>query len=112
MNENRTDDEKTGALRMATQNGICTTDSEKEALRYDAGGLKSKPATQGSFQAPLEETIDVVTAPSAESSAASRMDGLLLKLEETKSQSSCFKIFRDHVRWAGVGGDNCSSYKY
>ena len=82
MNENRTDDEKTGALRMATQNGICTTDSEKEALRYDAGGLKSKPATQGSFQAPLEETIDVVTAPSAESSTASRMDGLLLRLEE------------------------------
>ena len=105
MNENKTDDEKTGALRMATQNGLCTTDSEKEALRLDAGELKSKPTTQGSLQTPLEETIDVVTAPSAESSAASRMNGLLLRLEEDNGNLVRYSLvyfvyFERRLQWS------------
>lgn len=97
MNENRTDDEKTGELQMPTQNGpTYTTDNEKDALQYDAVEIKNKPAAQDSLnnsQIPIEETINVVTAPTAESSVASRMDGLFLRLEEDDENLARYNLW-------------------
>lgn len=81
MNENRTDDEKTGSLQMPAKNGPHTTTSEREAESYNAGEVTTKPSLEGS-RIPLEETVHVATAPTAQSSAETRMEGLLLNLGE------------------------------
>ena len=83
MNENRTDDEKTGSI--LTKNGPYTTNSETETTSYNAGEITAKSSLEGSLngsRTPVEETVHVVAAPTAQSAAAVRMEGLFLNLEE------------------------------
>ena len=75
MNGNKTDDEKTSSLQMPVKNDAYTTNREREASWYSAGEGATKPCI-------VEETVLVATAPTAQSSATSRMDGLFLKLDE------------------------------
>ena len=75
MNGNKTDDEKTSSLQMPANNDAYTTNGEREATWYNPGEITTK-------QSLVEETVLVATAPTAQSSATSRMDGLFLKLEE------------------------------
>ena len=84
MNENRTDDEKTGSIQISTKNGPYTTNSEADTTRYIAGEIMAKPSLEGSLNGsriPVEETFRVVAAPTAQSAAAVRMEGLFLNLE-------------------------------
>lgn len=82
MDENRTDDEKTGSLQVPATNGPYTTTSEREAPSSNAEEITTKPTSLNSSRIPVEETVHVATAPTAQSSAATRMDGLFLNLEE------------------------------
>jgi len=66
MNGNKTDDEKTSSLQMPAKDDAHTTDRERQT---------SKPSL-------VEETVLVATAPTAQSSATSRMNDLFLKLDE------------------------------
>lgn len=75
MNENKTDDEKTSSLQMPVKNDAYTANREREASWYNPGEGATKPSY-------VEETVLVATAPTAQSSSASRMDGLFLKLDE------------------------------
>ena len=75
MNGNKTDDEKTSSLQMPAKNDAHTTNREREASWYNPGERTTKTSL-------VEETVLVATAPTAQSSAASRMDGLFLKLDE------------------------------
>ena len=84
MNENWTDDEKTGSIQISTKNGPYTTNSEAETTRYSAGEITTKSILEGSLNGsriPVEETVHVVAAPTAQSAAAIRMEGLFLNLE-------------------------------
>ena len=75
MNGNKTDDEKTSSLQMPTNNDAYTTNKVREASWYNPGEITTKPSL-------VEETVLVATAPTAQSSATSRMDGLLINLDE------------------------------
>ena len=75
MDENKTDDEKTSSLQMPVKNDAYTANREREASWYNPGEGATKPSY-------VEETFLVATAPTAQSSSASRMDGLFLKLDE------------------------------
>ena len=75
MNGNKTDDEKTSSLQMPSKNDAFTTDRERETSWYNPGEITTKPTL-------VEETVLVATAPTAHSSATSRMDGLFLTLDE------------------------------
>ena len=75
MNGNKTDDEKTSSLQMPANNDAYATNREREASWFNAEEITTKPSL-------VEETVLVATAPTAQSSATSRMDGLFLKLDE------------------------------
>ena len=75
MNENRTDDEKTSSLQMPAKDDAYTTNRLRETSWYNSEEETTKPSL-------VEETVLVATAPTAQSSATSRMDGLFLNLEE------------------------------
>ena len=75
MNGNKTDDEKTSSLQMPAKNDAHTTKRERETSWYNPGERPTKTSL-------VEETVLVATAPTAQSSSASRMDGLFLKLDE------------------------------
>ena len=75
MNGNKTDDEKTSSLQMPAKNDAHTTNRERETSWYNPGERPTKTSL-------VEETVLVATAPTAQSSSASRMDGLFLKLDE------------------------------
>jgi len=92
MFENRTDDEKTESLQMAAKIGSLAnhpTDNEQENSLRNSGELTTKEALQisSNTSVPVEETIQVARATTAESTAASKMDGLLLDLGEDKGLS-------------------------
>lgn len=88
MYENRTDDEKTGSLQMAAKMNPYSnplTSVGKEQLLRDSEEKLTKLSLQNTSddsRFPVEETVEVTTATTAQSAAASRMDGLFLKLEE------------------------------
>ena len=88
MNGNRTDDEKTSSLQMPANNDAYTTNREREASWYNPGEITTKPSL-------VEETVLVTTAPTAQSSATSRMDGLFLKLDEDEG------LFGNQARYGG-----------
>lgn len=77
MNGNRTDDEKTSSLQMPAKTDAYTTNRERETSWYNSEEVTTKPSL-------VEETVLVATAPTAQSSATSRMDGLFLNLDEDK----------------------------
>ena len=75
MNGNKTDDEKTSSLQMPAKGDAHTTDRERQTSWYSPGEVTTKPSL-------VEETVLVATAPTAQSSATSRMNDLFLKLDE------------------------------
>lgn len=101
MFENRTDDEKTGSLQMAAKidpHSNHSTSIEKDKLLLVSGEKTTNIDLKGSSntsRAQVEETVHVTMATTAQSSAASRMDSLLLNLEENEGS------FGDQTRMAG-----------
>ena len=91
MNGNKTDDEKTSSLQMPAKNDAYTTNREREASWYNPGERTTKTSL-------VEETVLLTTAPTAQSSSASRMDGLFLKLDEDEGLLGNQARYDDRVR--------------
>ena len=97
--ENRTDDEKTESLQLETKidpdANHCTSLETEESLHSSEEqktevDLESSPNDLGS---PVEETVQVTTATTAQSSAVSSMDGLLITIDEDEGS------FEDQTRY-------------
>ena len=100
MPENRTDDEKTESLQIEAKmdpNANHSTSLETEESLHSSEEQKTEVDLESSSNAPgspVEETVQVTTATTAQSSAASSMDGLLITIDEDEES------FEDQTRYS------------
>ena len=98
--ENRTDDEKTESLQLETKidpKANHSTSLETEESLHNSGEQKTEVDSESSPNDPgslVEETVEVTTATTAQSSAASSMDGLLITIDEDEES------FEDQTRYS------------
>lgn len=100
MHENRTDDEKSESLQIETKkdpDANHSTSLETEESLHSSGEQKTEVDLESSPNdpcSPVEETVEVTTATTAQSFAVSSMDGLLITIDEDEGS------FEDQTRYS------------